>query len=102
MHINPRNIPFALSLLPFLTAGICLPAILQDWHRGHLSHGDALTLVIGPVIVVVWYWIILRSVESKRRAGKQTLLGRALSSWLWAPPVVFIVALACGLAVLFA
>jgi len=102
IHIEPRQIPFALSLLPFLGVGICLPATVQDWSRGRLTYGDAVSLAIGSVIVVVWYWAILHSVKSKRRQGKQQLLGRQLDSWLWSPPVAFAVGLVCGLSLLFA
>ncbi len=101
IHIEPSHIPFALSLLPFLGVGICLPATVQDWSRGRLTHGDEVSLAIGFVIVVVWYWAILQSVKSKKREGKQKLLGRALDSWLWSPPVAFVVGLACGLSLLF-
>jgi hypothetical protein len=100
IHIDPAHIPFAFSLLPFLVFGICLPVTVQDWSRGRLMHGDAVTLTVGFVIVVAWYWAILHSVKSKRRDGKPKLLGRALDSWLWAPPVSFVVGLACGLSLL--
>src|SRR6266446_5243466 len=102
IHIEPSHIPFALSLLPFLGFGICLPVTVQDWSRGRLMHGDAVSLAIGLVIVVAWYWAILRSVKSKRLEGKQKLLGRALDSWRWSPPVAFVVGLVCGLSLLLA
>ena len=102
MHIEPSHIPFALSLLPFLGVGIGLPVTVQDWSRGGLMRGDALSLAIGIVIIVAWYCAILHSIKSKRRAGKQKLLGRTLDSWLWSPPVAFIVGLACGVSLLFA
>ena len=60
-------------------------------------HGDMVSVAIGFVIVVAWYWAILHSVRSKRRAGESKLLGRALDSWFWAPPVAFVVELVCGL-----
>ena len=97
-----RHLPFTLSLLPFLGFGICLPVTLRDWSRGRLMHGDGTALAVGLVIVVAWYWAILHSVKSKRREGKQKLLGRALDSWLWSPPIAFVVGLACGLSLLFA
>lgn|GEM_PF-3120875 len=100
IHIEPNHIPFALSLLPFLSFGICLPVTLQDWSRGRLMHGDSVTMAIGLVIVVAWYWAILHSVNSKKREGKQKLLGRTLESWFWAPPVAFFVGLICGLSLL--
>ena len=46
IHINPKHIPFALSLFPFLGVGICLPATVQDWSRGRLNHGDAIFTLI--------------------------------------------------------
>src|SRR3954464_14629366 len=101
MHIEPSHIPFALSLLPFLGVGICLPATLQDWSRGRLTHSDAVSLAIGFVVVVAWYGVILHSVRSKRREGKQKLIGRELDAWLWSPPIAFVVGLACGLSLLF-
>ena len=101
MFIEPSQIPFALSLLPFLGGGICLPVTVQDWSRGRLMRGDAVSLAIGFIIVAAWYWAILHSVNSKRRQGKEKLLGRALDSWLWSPPVAFVVGLACGLSLLF-
>ena len=96
-HIEPNHIPFALSLLPFLGVGIGIPPTVQDWSRGHLMRGDAVSLAIGFAIVVAWYWAILRSITTKRQQGKETLLGRALSSWLWSPPVAFGVGFICGL-----
>jgi hypothetical protein len=102
IHFELSHIPFAFSLLPFLGAGICLPAILQDWRRGQLMPGDAVSLVIGLGVVVAWYWAILHSVKSKRGQGKEKLLGRALDSWLWSPPLAFVVGLAGGLSFLFA
>ncbi len=102
IHIEPSHLPFALSLLPFLAFGIGLPVTVQDWSRGRSMHGDAVSLAIGFVIVITWYWAILHSVKSKRREGKQKLLGRALDSWLWSPPIAFVVGFACGLSLLFA
>ena|ERR1051326_2450050 len=102
IHIEPSHIPFALSLLPFLGYGICLPVTLQDWSRGRLTRADAMSLGIGFIIIIAWYWAILHSVKSRKRAGKQKLLGRALESWLWSPPVTFVVGLVCGLSLLFA
>src|SRR5258708_5544048 len=89
-HLEPSHIPFGLSLLPFLGVGIGLPVSVQDWSRGRLMHGDAVSLAVGSVVIVAWYWAILLSVKSKRRQGKLTLLGRALNSWLWAPPAAFV------------
>jgi hypothetical protein len=102
IHIEPGHIPFAFSLLPFLGFGICLSFFAQDWSRGRLMHGDAAAIAIGFVIIAAWYWAILHSVRSKKRAGKQKLLGRELDSWLWSPPIAFAVGLACGLSLLFA
>jgi hypothetical protein len=102
IHFEPGHIPFALSLLPFLGVGICFPVTVQDWSRGRLTHGDAVSLAIEFVVVVAWYWAILRSVKSKSQEGKQKLLGRALDSWLWSPRIAFVVGLACGLSLLFA
>jgi hypothetical protein len=97
IHIQPRYIPFALALLPFLGVGIGIPPTVQDWSRGHLMRGDAISLAIGFAIVVAWYWAILRSIKTKRQQGKETLLGLELSSWLWSPPVTFSVGFICGL-----
>jgi hypothetical protein len=102
MILEPSHIPFALSLLPFLAVGIGLPVTVQDWIRGRLGQGDAASLLIGIVIVVAWYWAILQIVKSRKRAGKEKFLGRALDSWLWSPPVTFAVGVGCGLALLFA
>ena len=102
IHIEPSHIPFALSLLPFLGVGICFPVTVQDWSRGRLMHGDAVSLAIGFVVVAAWYWAILHSVKSKKREGKQKLLGRALDSWLWSPLIAFVVGVACGMSLLFA
>lgn len=99
--IELAHFPFALSLLPFLGFGICLPASLKDLSQGRLMNGDAIGLVIGFIVVAGWYWAILHSVRVKRRAGKPTLLGRELDSWLWAPPLAFVVGLAGGLSLLF-
>lgn len=99
--IDPGHIPFALSLVPFLCVGICLPVTVQDWIRGYLMPGDIASLFIGLVIVVAWYGAVFHSVKAKRRAGKQKLLGRTLNSWLWSPLVAFVVGLACGLSLLF-
>jgi hypothetical protein len=63
--------------------------------------GDVIGLAVGLVIAVAWYWAILRSIKTKKREGKETLLGRALESWLWSPPIAFVVGLACGIAILF-
>jgi len=101
IHIEPSHFPFALSLLPFLGVGIGLPPTVQDWSRGRLMRGDAVSLAIGFVIVVAWYWAIRRSVRTKRQQRKEKLLGRALDSWLWSPPVAFVVGLACGLSLVF-
>jgi hypothetical protein len=64
-------------------------------------HGDAVSLAIGFVVVAAWYWAILHSIKSKKRQGKQELLGQALESWLWSPPAAFVVGLACGVTLLF-
>ena len=101
VHLAPTHFPFALSMLPFLTLGIVLPSTLQDWFHGRLLHGDGIALAVGLVIVALWEWAILRSVESKRRKGESRLIGRELSSWLWAPPLAFIAGLGCGLINLF-
>jgi hypothetical protein len=102
MILEPSHIPFALSLLPFLGVGIGLPVTVQDCIRGRLTQGDAVSLPIGIVIVVAWYWAILQIVKSRKRAGKEKFLGRALDSWLWSPPITFVVGVACGLSLLFA
>ena len=102
MILEPSHIPFALSLLPFLAIGIGLPVTVQDWIRGRLGQRDAASLLIGIVIVVAWYWAILQIVKSRKRAGKEKFLGRALDSWVWSPPVTFVVGVACGLSLLFA
>ena len=65
-----------------------------------MMRGDGIELAVGSVIVVAWYWAILHSVKSKKRDGKPWLLGRALSSWLWAPPIAFVAGLGCGLLLL--
>ena len=101
MYVTPKNIAYTLSLLPFLSLGIGLPVTLQDWIRGRMMRGDGITIAIGAVIVVAWYWAILHSVRSRRRDGRPRLLGRELSSWLWAPPVAFVVGLGYGLFFLF-
>jgi hypothetical protein len=101
MFLEPSHTPFALSLLPFLGVGIGLPVTAQDWIRGRLTQGDAVSLPIGILIVVAWYWAILQIVKSRKRAGKEKFLGRALDSWVWSPPITFVVGVACGLALLF-
>src|SRR5262245_18848769 len=100
MILEPSHIPFALSLLPFLGVGIGLPVTVQDWIRGRQA--DGVSLGIGFVIVVAWYWAILQIVKSRKRAGKEKFLGRALDSWLWSPPVTFVVGVVCGLSFLLA
>jgi hypothetical protein len=102
MILEPSHIPFALSLLPFLAVGIGLPVTVQDWIRGRLTQADGVSLAIGFVIAVAWYWAILQIVKSRKRAGKEKFLGRALDSWVWSPPVTFVVGVACGLSLLFA
>ena len=99
IHIDPKHIPFALSLLPFLALGIGLPPTFQDFIRGRMMRGDGITLAVGMVIVVAWYGAILHSVNSRKRDGRPLLLGRQLSSWLWAPPLTFVVGLGCGVLV---
>ena len=100
IHIDPKHIPFALSLLPFLALGIGLPPTLQDWIRGRMLGGDGIALAVGSVIVVAWYGAILHSVKSRKRDGRSSLLGRELSSWLWAPPLTFVVGLGLGVVIL--
>ena len=99
-HLDPTHIPFALSMLPFLGLGIALPATLQDWFYGRLTRGDGISLVVGLVIVGLWQWAILRSVDYKRRKGESRLIGRELSSWLWAPPLAFVAGIGCGFIVM--
>jgi hypothetical protein len=101
IHIEFGHFPFAISLLPFLGYGICLPAAVYDCSRGRFTYGDAAALAIGFVIIAAWYWAILHSVRSKRRQGKQKLLGRELDAWSWSPPVAFAVGTVCGLSLLF-
>jgi len=96
-HIEIKQIPFALSMLPFFGLGIAFPATIQDWLHGRLMPGDAWTLLGGLVFVGGWEWAIIYSVRSKKRLGKERLLGRQLSSWYWAPPIAFTVGLVCGL-----
>jgi hypothetical protein len=97
IHIEPKSVPFALSLLPFLGFGLVLPVTLQDWVHGRLMRGDGTTFLAGIVIVGAWEWAILWSVRSKRQQGQSRLLGRELTSWLWAPPLAFVAGLVCGL-----
>jgi hypothetical protein len=101
MMLEPSHVPFALSLVPFLGVGIGLPVTVQDWIRGRLTQADAVSLPIGFVIVVAWYWAILQIVKSRRRAGREKFLGRALDSWVWSPPITFVVGVVCGLSLLF-
>jgi hypothetical protein len=101
VHIKPKNVPFALSLLPFLGVGIALPVTLDDWFRGRLMHGDGVALLAGLIIVGAWESAILWSMKSKRRRGEERLLGRELSSWRWAPPVAFVAGIGCGVIILF-
>ena len=96
-HIGIKNIPFALSLLPFFALGIALPATIQDWLQGRLMPGDGWALLGGLVFIAVWEWAILFSVRSKKRRGQERLLGRRLSSWYWAPPIAFTVGVVSGL-----
>jgi uncharacterized membrane protein YfcA len=98
IHADPQHIPFILALVPFLGSGIGLPPTAQDWIRGTLNRGDAIAVVIGIVIAVAWYYAILHGVRAKRRQGKEKLLGRALTSWLWSPPVAFVVGVSSGFA----
>ena len=96
-HMEIQHLPFTLSMLPFFAAGIALPVTIQDWSHGRLMSGDGLTLLVGLVVVGAWEWAILFSVKSKKRRGQERLLGRALSSWYWAPPITFIVGVVSGL-----
>lgn len=96
LSLEPGHFPFALSQLPFLIFGICLPATAQDGIRGQLARGDAIGLVVGSVVLSLWYWAILHSVRAKRQKGEVRLLGRELASWQWAPPVALAVGLVCG------
>jgi hypothetical protein len=96
-HIEIKHLPFALSLLPFLAAGIAFPVTTQDWFHGRLVPGDMPTFLAGLFIVGAWEWAILSSVTSKKRRGESRLLGRELSSWLWAPPIAFVTGVGCGL-----
>lgn len=100
MHIHFSHLPFALSLLPFFAIGIGIPPTVQDWNSGRSMHGDIFSIAVGSVVVVAWYFAILNSVKSKRLQGKQKLLGRALDSWIWSPPIALIVGFACGLSLL--
>jgi hypothetical protein len=96
-HLEPKHIPFALSLLPFFAFGIAFPVTIQDWYHGRLMHGDGMAFLVGLVIVGAWEWAILLSVKSKKRRGQARLLGRELSSWHWAPPITFATGVGCGL-----
>jgi hypothetical protein len=98
IHADPQHIPFILSLGPFFGSGIVLPPTAQDWISGTLNRGDAIVAVIGIVVAFAWYCAILHSVRAKRRQGQAKLLGRALTSWLWSPPVAFVVGVASGFA----
>jgi hypothetical protein len=100
IHAEPQHLPFMLSLLPFLGAGIMLPTIAQDWCRGTMVRGDAIGAAIMTVLAVAWYFAILHSIRAERRQGKDKLLGRELTSWLWAPPLTFVVGFASGFALL--
>jgi uncharacterized membrane protein YfcA len=96
MYVEPQNVSFVLALTPFFVAGISLFPTAQDWSRGVLNRADAIAVTFGIVIAAAWYCAILHSVRAKRRQGKEKLLGRALSSWLWAPPVTFAVGFVSG------
>lgn len=98
IYIEPQHLPFALVLLPFFISGIVLSPSVQDWSRGNLSRGNAIAVIVGLIITVAWCFAILHSVRAKRRQGKEKLLGRELSSWLWAPPATFVI----GFAICFA
>jgi hypothetical protein len=93
IHIDPWHAPFAVSMLPFLALGVCLPVIVTDRVRGKGLSGDMLGLVILMVVALIWYWAILRSVAGKRAQGAATWFGRPLHSWVWAPRVAFLVGL---------
>jgi hypothetical protein len=97
IHIEIKQIPFALSMLPFFALGIAWPVTIRDWLHGHLMRGDGWTLLAGLVLVAVWESVILFSVSSKQRRGEERLLGRQLSSWYWAPPVTFTLGVVSGL-----
>jgi hypothetical protein len=96
-HIHIKQVPFALSLLPFFVAGIASPVSIQDWFHGRLTPGDGLTLLAGLLVIGAWEWAILFSVKSKKRREEERLLGRELSSWYWAPPITFMVGVVSGL-----
>ena len=95
--IHAKEFPFALSLLPFICVGIIIPINIQDWFHGRLSQVDGISLLVGLAIVGAWEWAIIRSVASKKRQGKVSLLGRELNSWLWAPPITFVAGIGGGL-----
>jgi hypothetical protein len=99
-HIGITHLPFALSLLPFFAVGIASPVTIQDWFHGRLIPGDGVALFVGLVVVGAWEWVILLSINSKKRRGQARLLGRELSSWYWAPPITFMAGVASGLILL--
>ena len=95
-RIDIKHIPFAMAMLPFLAAGITLPVTILDWLHRSLLESEALFLGIGVFIIGVWECMIICSVRSKKRLGKGYLLGHRLNSWIWAPPLTFIVGVALG------
>jgi hypothetical protein len=92
-----KHIPFALSMLPFFAVGIGSPVTIQDWFHRRLMPEDALSVLVGLIVMGAWEWAILFSVKSKKRQGQTRLLGRELSSWYWSPPITFLVGVVSGL-----
>ena len=84
-------------MMPFFTIGIALPVILQDSFHDRLTPGDALDFFVGLLIVGTWECVIVLIIRSKKQRGQQRLLGRELGSWIWAPPITFIVGVVSGL-----
>jgi hypothetical protein len=98
-HVGPEHLPFTISLLPFFAAGLCLPPLVSDALHGRLVLGDGISIAVGAVVIGLWYWAILRSIRSRKAQQKTTLLGRELTSWIWAPPATFVIGLIFGFTV---
>ena len=96
MHIDLKNFPFALAMLPFLAGGIGLPATFLDWRHRLLQSEDYWDLAGGAAAIIAWEWVILWVLRWRKKRGHDRPLGRAVVSWYWTPPVIFMVGLVVG------